>query len=117
MVRCGGVAGGRQVVPESWIADLRTEDTRSARQAQTDGPRHFPNGYRSKWYQTGLEDDELCGIGIHGQYLWINPARETVIVHLASQDAPTDPDSRPGMIAMLQATARASADLPAGQLR
>ena len=108
MVRCGGVAGGRQVVPESWIADLRTKDTRPAWQAQIDGPRHFPNGcYRSKWYQTGLEDDELCGIGIHGQYLWINPARETVIIHLASQDAPTDPDSRPGMISMLQATARA----------
>jgi len=108
MVRCGGAASGHQVVPESWIADLSTEDTRSAWQAQIDGPRHFPHGcYRSKWYQTGLEDDELCGIGIHGQYLWINPARETVIVHLASQDAPTDPDNRPGMISMLQATARA----------
>ena len=107
MVRCGGMAGGRQVVPENWVRDIRTHDTRSAWQAQLDGPKHFPNGcYRSKWYQTGLEDDELCGIGIHGQYLWINPARETVIVHLASQDAPTDPDSRPGMIAMLQATAR-----------
>ena len=108
MVRCGGAAGGSQIVPESWIADIRTHDARPAWQAQTDGPRHFPNGcYRSKWYQTGFDDDELCGIGIHGQYLWVNPKRETVIVHLASQDAPTDPDSRPGMIAMLQATSRA----------
>ena len=108
MVRCGGAAGGSQIVPESWVADIRTHDTRPAWRAQTDGPRHFPHGcYRSKWYQTGFEDDELCGIGIHGQYLWVNPKRETVIVHLASQDAPTDPDSRPGMIAMLQATSRA----------
>ena len=108
MVRCGGAAGGSQIVPESWVADIRTHDARPAWQAQTDGPRHFPNGcYRSKWYQTGFDDDELCGIGIHGQYLWVNPKRETVIVHLASQDAPTDPDSRPGMIAMLQATSRA----------
>jgi CubicO group peptidase (beta-lactamase class C family) len=108
MVRCGGAAGGLQVVPESWITDMRTSDTRDAWLAQSDGPRHFPDGcYRSKWYQTGLADDEFCGIGIHGQWLWINPAREVVIVHLASQDAPADPDNRPGLIAMLRATAQA----------
>ena len=108
MVRCDGAVGTRQVVPETWIADMRTCDTRAAWQAQTDGPRHFPDGcYRSKWYQTGLPDNELCGIGIHGQWLWINPKREVVIVHLASQDAPVDPDARPGMIAMFEATARA----------
>jgi CubicO group peptidase (beta-lactamase class C family) len=108
MVRCGGAVGARQVVPEAWIADMKTHDTRAAWLAQTDGPRHFPDGcYRSKWYQTGLPDDEICGIGIHGQWLWINPARQVVIVHLASQDAPTDPDNRPGLIAMLRATSRA----------
>ena len=108
MVRCGGAVRERQVVPESWITDMRTSDTRDAWLAQSDGPRHFPDGcYRSKWYQTGLADDEFCGIGIHGQWLWINPAREAVIVHLASQDAPTDPDNRPGLIAMLRATAQA----------
>jgi CubicO group peptidase (beta-lactamase class C family) len=108
MVRCGGSVETRQVVPESWITDMRTQDTRRVWQAQTDGPRHFPDGcYRSKWYQTGLPDNEFCGIGIHGQWLWINPAREVVIVHLASQDAPSDPDNRPGMIAMLRAVARA----------
>lgn len=108
MVRCDGAVGTRQVVPETWVADMRTCDTRAVWQAQIDGPRHFPDGcYRSKWYQTGLPDNELCGIGIHGQWLWINPKREVVIVHLASQDAPVDPEARPGMIAMFQATARA----------
>ena len=108
MVRCGGAVGARQVVPESWIADMRTHDTRRAWLAQIDGPRHLPDGcYRSKWYQTGLPEQEICAIGIHGQWLWINPVREVVIVHLASQDAPTDPDNRPGLIAMLRATARA----------
>ena len=107
MVRCGGAVGVRQVVPESWITDMRTHDTRRAWQAQTGGPRHLPDGcYRSKWYQSGMPDDEFCGIGIHGQWLWINPAREVVIVHLASQDAPTDPENRLGLIAMLRAVAR-----------
>ena len=108
MVRCGGAASARQVVPEAWITDMQTHDTRAAWLAQPDGPRHFPDGcYRSKWYQTGLADGEFCGIGIHGQWLWINPAREVVIVHLASQDAPSDPDNRPALIEMLRATSRA----------
>ncbi len=108
MVRCGGAVGTRQVVPESWIADIQQHDTRPAWQAQIGGPNRFPEGcYRSKWYQTGLPDGEFCGIGIHGQWLWINPAREVVIVHLASQDAPTDPDNRAALIAMLRETARA----------
>ena len=108
MVRCGGAVGGRQVVPDSWIADIRGHDTHAAWLAQTGGPNRFPEGcYRSKWYQTGLPDGEFCGIGIHGQWLWINPAREVVIVHLASQDAPTDPDNRVRLIAMLRAVAGA----------
>ena len=108
MVRCDGAVGARQVVPESWIADIRGHDTHAAWLAQIGGPNRFPEGcYRSKWYQTGLPDGEFCGIGIHGQWLWINPAREVVIVHLASQDAPTDPHNRAALIAMLRHVARA----------
>ena len=108
MVRCDGAVGARQVVPESWIADIRGHDTHAAWLAQIGGPSRFPEGcYRSKWYQTGLPDGEFCGIGIHGQWLWINPAREVVIVHLASQDAPTDPHNRAALIAMLRHAARA----------
>ena len=31
--------------------------------------------YRSTFIKQDIDDDELCGIGIHGQWLWINPKK------------------------------------------
>ena len=81
MVRNRGYANGRQVVPASWIDDMiAVRDNRIWRaQNQTEGPRLFTDGnYRSLWYQTGFKDQEICAIGIHGQWLWINPQKELV---------------------------------------
>ena len=49
----------------------------------------FPKGnYRSKWYQSGFEDNEYCAIGIHGQNIWINPQKEITIVRMSSASDP-----------------------------
>lgn len=49
----------------------------------------FPEGrYRNKWYQAG--DGAYCGIGIHGQWLFVEPKREVVIVKMSSQPEPVD---------------------------
>ncbi|MDP6219100.1 MAG: serine hydrolase [Alphaproteobacteria bacterium] len=94
MVRNFGSVGTRQIVPESWIADFRNFDDPAPWQRQQDGPRHFPDGsYRSKWYRTGLPDDEFAAIGIHGQWIWVNPTREVTIIRMASNDLPIDPDA------------------------
>jgi CubicO group peptidase (beta-lactamase class C family) len=93
MVRNRGYANGRQVVPAGWIDDMIAErDNRVWRaQNQTEGPRLFTDGnYRSLWYQTGFKDQEFCAIGIHGQWLWINPQKEIVIVKMASHDREVD---------------------------
>ncbi len=48
-----------------------------------------PEGrYRNKWYQAG--DGAYCGIGIHGQWLFVEPKREVVIVKMSSQPEPVD---------------------------
>ena len=53
----------------------------------------FPNGrYRSKWYQTGHASGAFCAIGIHGQWLWIDPQREVVIAKVSAQAEPVDDD-------------------------
>ncbi|MGB0198401.1 MAG: serine hydrolase, partial [Candidatus Puniceispirillaceae bacterium] len=93
MVRNRGYANGRQVVPAGWIDDMiAVRDNRVWRaQNQTEGPRLFTDGnYRSLWYQTGFKDQEFCAIGIHGQWLWINPQKEIVIVKMASHDREVD---------------------------
>ena len=46
----------------------------------------MPRGrYRGKWYATGNERGAFCAIGIHGQWIYIDPTSEVTIVKLSSQ--------------------------------
>jgi len=91
MARCGGAVGSRQIVPDAWIADFANHADTTAWQRQTGGARLFDKGtYRSKWYRTGFDENEFCAIGIHGQWIWINPVREVAIIRMASHDLPID---------------------------
>jgi len=88
LVRRRGFANGRQVVPDWWIDDCSDggclETWRYGESA-----KEFPAGsYRNKWYQTGDEDRAMLAIGIHSQWIYINPVTEVTIVKLSSQDAP-----------------------------
>jgi len=47
-------------------------------------------GYRNQWYQVGDESNSMVAIGIHGQWLYINPTSEVVIAKMASQPEPVD---------------------------
>ncbi|MDB2389601.1 beta-lactamase family protein [Alphaproteobacteria bacterium] len=110
MTRCEGAVGGQQIVPAHWINDFRNySDTRAwQRQKRGEGPRLFPNGtYRSKWYKPGFEDDEYCAIGIHGQWIWVNPKRQTVIVRMASNGTAIDTETDRNLLCALQAVANA----------
>ena len=108
MVRCEGALGGRQIVPAGWIADFSRHPDSTAWQRQTGGSRLFDRGtYRSKWYRTGFDDDEICAIGIHGQWIWINPARAVTIIRMASHDLPIDTETDTELLAAFQAIATA----------
>ena len=88
MVRCFGSNSNGQIIPESWIKDFQTHKDNSNYLNQ-DHLERFPKGnYRSKWYQTGFNDDEFCAIGIHGQNIWINPKKELTIVRMSSASDP-----------------------------
>lgn len=103
-----GSAGGRQVVPAAWVEDMRTAGEPSAWTASQ--PTMLPNGrYRSKWYQTGEPDGAFCAIGIHGQWLYVDPSTETVIVKLSSQPNPLDDELKQDNFAFFRALSRISA--------
>jgi CubicO group peptidase (beta-lactamase class C family) len=90
MMRQGGVAGGKRIVAESWIRDTTTAGSRDA-WLVGDFVNLLPEGrYRNKWYQSGK--GWFCGIGIHGQWVVVDPATETVVVKMASQPEPVDDD-------------------------
>lgn len=86
----GGFANNRQIIPQSWIQDTSSAGSRSA-WLKGDFVDLFPQGgYRNQWYQAGDSAQSILAIGIHGQWLYINPAAEVVIAKMASQPVPLD---------------------------
>lgn len=95
-----GYAQGRQVVSENWIEDTCNNGSQSAWD-KGNYKEKMPDGkYRNKWYQSGDADRTICARGIHGQLLYINPAREVVVARLSSHP---DPLNDVTTVAMLQA--------------
>jgi CubicO group peptidase (beta-lactamase class C family) len=90
MIRNDGMAHGRRVVPQSWIADIRTHgDPEPWRKGEM--LAFLPNGnYRSKWYNAKNGAGAFMGVGIHGQWLYIDPEAEVVIAKQSSQPLPVD---------------------------
>lgn len=101
MMRQGGVANGNRLVPTAWVVDTIGGGSKEAWD-RSDFVTLFPKGrYRNKWYQTG--EGAYCGIGIHGQWLYIDPATEVVIVRMSSQPDPvTDPFDRDNIAFLAQ---------------
>ncbi len=92
---------GNGIVGQSWIDDLWTGGSREAWRIG-DQADHFPQGsYRSFWYETGM--GELAAIGIHGQWIWIDPKTNTVIIKQSSATLPTDPQMDDAIVAMMRA--------------
>jgi CubicO group peptidase (beta-lactamase class C family) len=92
MIRRRGVANGRQVVPGAWIDDIN-EHGHAAAWARSELAEMFPQAsYRSKWYRIDRTRNVLCALGIHGQWIYIHPEAELVIVRMASEATPLDFD-------------------------
>ena len=104
MMRQGGTANGRRIVPEAWVRD--TVSTGGSAEAWQRGTMAFlfPYGrYRNKWYQTGKPSGAYCGIGIHGQWLYVDPKAEVVIAKMSSQPVPVDDPLDAEIVAFFEA--------------
>lgn len=109
MVRRRGLVGGRPVLPGWWIDDMNAGGDREA-WLRSDMRVLFPAGrYRSQWYQSGLPSGAIAAIGIHGQWLWIDPEAEVVIAKVSAQAEPVDDALDQRVIAGLDALSAALA--------
>lgn len=96
LVRTGG--GG--ILPPALIDELRAGGDKQV-WAEGDQGFLFPGGsYRHFWYRAG--SGEICGMGIHGQSVWIDAANETVVVRMASESLPINDALDQKVIAMLK---------------
>ena len=82
--------GGEGIVPRAWIDDILNNGDRGAWN-RGDMSELFPQGrYRSQWYLTGNDRGAWSAIGIHGQWLFIDPQAKLVIAKFSSQALPVD---------------------------
>jgi CubicO group peptidase (beta-lactamase class C family) len=78
-------------VPQWWIADSLAggTDTREKFDASGNASWLPGGGYRNQFWLPGGREVLLC-LGIHGQLIWVEPARRLVVVKLSSWPLPQD---------------------------
>lgn len=92
LVAEGGKHDGRQVIPSSWIDDIRTAGDPQAWDAG-DFEKYFPGlqmHYRSLWYVLREQAPLMFGVGVFGQNVFVDPTNRIVIAKFSSQAMPMD---------------------------
>jgi CubicO group peptidase (beta-lactamase class C family) len=86
-----GRVGDAQVVPREWVMDTRNGDA-AAREAfaRSESEADYPGGmYRNQWWV--LEPGAVyTGMGIHGQFAYVNVPADVVCVKLSTWPTPLD---------------------------
>lgn len=98
MIAQGGQWQGQQIVPTSWI------DAATVPSAKTT-PDDYGYGYQW-WIPKGWEDGEFTGIGIYGQYIYINRRLNVVIAVNSADTGFEDPGAEQSNFDMIRAIAR-----------
>jgi CubicO group peptidase (beta-lactamase class C family) len=102
-----GVADGRQLVPVEWLADTVAGGRDSAQAfAADEHSADFPGGhYRNQWW-VPAGGQVLLGMGIHGQFLWVDRPSRAVLAVLSTWPTSLDPERAGAVLATFSETAR-----------
>lgn len=92
MMADGGVREGRRILPESWIDDIETNGDVDAWRAGdfADMFGDLDMAYRSKWYIQRGPEPLIHGLGIHGQYLFVDRKRRLSVAWFSSRHEPLE---------------------------
>jgi CubicO group peptidase (beta-lactamase class C family) len=81
---------GHPAIPPEWIEDTLSGGDVDAWQSGA-FVNLLPQGvYRNQWYLSDTTSPAILGIGIHGQWLYIEPKTQIVIVKFSSEAQPID---------------------------
>jgi hypothetical protein len=81
--RVGGLFSREELVSKAAVEMIRTGGDREKFKAGSQAARPGYS-YRNQWWILHNADGAYEASGIHGQYIHVNPAAETVIVRLGS---------------------------------
>lgn len=83
LYRKGGVWQGEQIVPADWVRASVTPDAPHVMPGPKPGTP-FTLGYGYQWWIPEGEEREFSAIGVYNQFIYVNPARDLVIVKLSA---------------------------------
>ena len=90
MMRNGGVGPNGRILSQAFVTDTVSGGDKAAWKAGEMNQLLEQGSYRNKWYSTGFASGAFMGIGIHGQWLYVDPSREVVLVKQSSEPVPSD---------------------------
>jgi CubicO group peptidase (beta-lactamase class C family) len=79
----GGVIDGEHVLPPGWTEEAVTPQT-----LENGEPLDYGYMWWTGWTAPSIADRAFMAIGIQGQYIYVNPEKNIVIVVLAAQSKP-----------------------------
>ena len=103
VMAAGGRLHGEQVVPAEWAARSRGRGQPHL-EVSALGDSGYPHyGYANQWWTLGGDHRAFTGLGIHGQYLYVDPDAHVVIVKTSAWDSADDEDRDAETIAAFRA--------------
>ncbi len=103
----GGAREGRQIVPGPWVTESVNPEAPHLQPG--DNPASsWTFGYGYKWWIPEDPQGDFLAIGVWGQFIYVDPARDVVIVKTSAD--PLFDDHDPETVAAFRAIARALAD-------
>ncbi len=103
LMRNQGRVGDLQVIPAAWVQDCREGGDPEAWRRSISIEKFPAGSYRNQWYQTGNDHRAFCAIGIHSQWIYIDPVAEVVIVKLSCQPDPLNMQLGPANLRAFEA--------------
>ncbi|MFB6612170.1 serine hydrolase domain-containing protein [Agromyces sp. NPDC056379] len=83
-----GAIDGRRVVSPDWVLRTLTGGDPAAASGTVFQRVHPGGSYSNQWWLTGSERGEYYAVGIHGQFIWVDPATQTVVAKFSSWPEP-----------------------------
>jgi CubicO group peptidase (beta-lactamase class C family) len=85
-----GKFSGKRVLSEAWVDEATTADADHLQPGQL--YEGFPLGYQYQWWTfPGGESHPYSALGVYGQYVYVNPASELVVVITSAWPEPENP--------------------------
>jgi CubicO group peptidase (beta-lactamase class C family) len=77
-----GVWNGERILAKGWVQEATTPDAPQVQYGKL--PWGEPEGYQYQWFAVAGPDRAFCAEGVHGQMIYVNPAKKLVVARMSA---------------------------------